>query len=133
MTRIEALVLPEHKRRDLREVDALKTCGVRPQRLRARRRFEVRESVQVVSGIAREEAVGRPPTKEGTMSTALQDPPTRLLNLPSPPVGAPSEPVKPPGPFSFDTGDTGRLLERLERLRSTAAGNSPHAPEAPSR
>jgi hypothetical protein len=60
------------------------------------------------------------------MSTALQDPPTRLLNLPSPPVGPPSEPVKPAGRFSSDTGDTGRLLERLERLRSTAAGNSPH-------
>lgn len=92
---------------------------------------EVRQSVQVVSGIAREEAVGRPPIEEGTMSTAMHDPPTRLLSLPFPPVGPPSEPVRPAGPFSFDTGDTGRLLERLERLRSTAAGNSPHAPEAP--
>lgn len=67
------------------------------------------------------------------MSTALQDPTTRLLNLPSPPVGPPSEPVKPPGPFSFDTGDTGMLLERLERLRSTAAGTRLMPPEAPSR
>jgi hypothetical protein len=64
------------------------------------------------------------------MCAALKDPPTRLLNLPPPPVGAPSEPVKPPGPSSFDTS---RLLERLERLRSTAVGNSRHAPEAPSR
>ena len=91
---------------------------------------EVRQSVQVVSGIAREEAVGRPPIREGTMSIALQDPPTRLLNLPFRPAGPLSKPVKPPGLFSFDTGDTGRLLERLERLRSIAAGNSPHSPEA---
>jgi len=64
------------------------------------------------------------------MSTALHDPPTRLLNVAPPPVGPPSEPIKPPGPFSFDTGDTGKLLERLECLRSTAAGNSPHARSA---
>jgi len=56
------------------------------------------------------------------MSTALHDPPTRLLNVAPPPVGPPSEPIKPPGPFSFDTGDTGKLLEPLECLRSTAAG-----------
>jgi hypothetical protein len=48
------------------------------------------------------------------MSTALQDPPARLLNLPPP------EPVKPPSPLSLDTSE---LLERLDRLRS-AAGNS---------
>ncbi len=89
---------------------------------RARWRLKVRQSAQVVSGTAREEAVGRPPeSREGTMSTALQDPPARLLNLPSPPP----EPVKPPSPLSLDTSE---LLERLDRLRS-AAGNSRCAAE----
>jgi len=61
------------------------------------------------------------------MSTALQDPPARLLNLPSPKVGPPPEPVKPPPPLSLDTS---KLLERLDRLRS-AAGNSRDAAEPP--
>jgi hypothetical protein len=89
---------------------------------RARWRLKVRQSAQVVSGTAREEAVGRPPNQGmGTMSTALQDPPARLLNLPSPPP----EPVKPPSPLSLDISE---LLERLDCLRS-AAGNSRYAAE----
>jgi hypothetical protein len=42
---------------------------------------------EALSGTAREEAVGSPPTREGTMSTTLLDAPAHLLNLPRQPLG----------------------------------------------
>jgi hypothetical protein len=42
---------------------------------------------EALSGTAREEAVGSPPTREGTMSTTLLDAPAHLLNLPPQPLG----------------------------------------------
>jgi hypothetical protein len=49
----------------------------------------------IVTGTAREEAVGRPSIEEGSMSVALPDPAARLLNLPPTPIGPP-QPVEPP-------------------------------------
>ena len=42
---------------------------------------------EALSGTAREEAVGSPPTREGTMSTTLRDPTARLLDIPAQPLG----------------------------------------------
>ena len=46
-----------------------------------------RMHAEALSGTAREEAVGSPPTREGTMSTTLLDAPAHLLNLPPQPLG----------------------------------------------
>jgi len=79
----------------------------------------MRQSIQVVSGTAREEAWA-PGSREGTTTTTLKDPSDLLLNLASPKVGVPPEPVTPAVPLSQPASE---LLERLDRLRS-AAGNS---------
>jgi hypothetical protein len=42
---------------------------------------------EALSGTAREEAVGSPPTREGTMSTTLRDPTAGLLDIPAQPLG----------------------------------------------
>ncbi len=52
------------------------------------------------------------------MSTTMQDPPARLLDLPLPLVEPPPEPVQPPHLSSVDVN---KLLERLDRFKSAAA------------
>ena len=42
---------------------------------------------EALSGTACEEAVGSPPTREGTMSTTLRDPTAGLLDIPAQPLG----------------------------------------------
>ena len=81
--------------------------------------LEMRQSIQVVSGTAREEAWA-PGSREGTTTTTLNDSSERLLDRASPKVGVPPEPVTPALPLSQPASE---LLERLGRLRS-AAGNS---------
>jgi hypothetical protein len=54
------------------------------------------------------------------MSTTMQDPPARLLDLPPPLIEVPPEPVQPP---HLSSGELNKLLERLDRFRS-AAGTS---------
>jgi hypothetical protein len=46
-----------------------------------------RMGVEALSGTAREEAVGSPPTREGTMSITLRDPTVGLLDIPAQPLG----------------------------------------------
>jgi len=46
-----------------------------------------RMHAEALSGTAREEAVGSPPTREGTMSTTLRDPTVGLLDIPAQPLG----------------------------------------------
>jgi len=79
----------------------------------------MRQSIQLVSGTAREEAWA-PKSKEGTTTTTLKDPSGFFPKLASPKVGVPPEPVTPAVPLSQPASE---LLERLDRLRS-AAGNS---------
>ena len=79
----------------------------------------MRQSIQVDSGTAREEAWA-PGSRGGTTTSTLKDPSDLLPNLASPRVGVPPEPVTPAVPLSQPASE---LLERLDRLRS-AAGNS---------
>jgi hypothetical protein len=58
------------------------------------------------------------------MSTTLKDPSARLLDLASPNVGVPPEPVKVAPPLSQPTST---LLERLDLLRSAAGNSRPEA------
>jgi hypothetical protein len=76
----------------------------------------MRQSTQVVSGNAREEAVS-PRIKGGITATTLTDPSDRLSDLGSPKDGVPPEPV-PPASHSLQSAS--ELLERLDRLRSAA-------------
>jgi hypothetical protein len=75
----------------------------------------MRQSLQVVSGNAREEAVS--PSREGTTTTTLTAPFDRLLDLASPKDGVPPEPIVPAAHSSQSASE---LLERLDRLRSAA-------------
>jgi hypothetical protein len=54
------------------------------------------------------------------MSTTLQDPSARLLDLSPPSFGVPPEPVALPPPMAHDTST---MLERLDHLRSAAVSS----------
>jgi hypothetical protein len=64
-------------------------AGAHGRRRRSACGFKVRACIQEVSGTAREEAVGSPPSREGTMSVTMPDPAAHLLNLPAPHVEPP--------------------------------------------
>ena len=79
------------------------------------------------SGTAREEAVGSPPIREGTMSTTLIDFPARLLDLPRQPLGPPqvSDPLSDTRRISVLTRNRGRahFHQNYRRIGTVGSGD----------